>query len=163
MRRLEDENNNYRLWVSDYYGNATDSFSVHNGYHFSTVDRNNDEAPKCCPCAPSYGGGWWFYRYIVVSILIKFHKNKMKDHCTWDNIPTLIFSICSCFESNLNGEYHEDPEDNGYYHGIIWELWRGDYSLKSSRMMIRSKALHDMINMDPNNSMNNEVVRLDYL
>jgi hypothetical protein len=23
--------------------------------------RNNDEAPKCCPCAPAYGGGWWFY------------------------------------------------------------------------------------------------------
>ena len=77
MQRLEDENNNYRLWVSDYYGNATDSFSVHNGYHFSTVDRNNDEAPKCCPCAPSYGGGWWFYRYIDVFIVIEFHENKI--------------------------------------------------------------------------------------
>ena len=77
MQRLEDENNNYRLWVSDYYGNATDSFSVHNGYHFSTVDRNNDEAPKCCPCAPSYGGGWWFYRYIDVCIVIEFHENRI--------------------------------------------------------------------------------------
>ena len=26
-----------------------------------TLCRNNDEAPKCCPCAPAYGGGWWFY------------------------------------------------------------------------------------------------------
>jgi hypothetical protein len=26
-----------------------------------TLGRNNDEAPKCCPCAPAYGGGWWFY------------------------------------------------------------------------------------------------------
>ena len=46
----------------------------------------------------------------------------------------------SCFESNLNGEYHENPLDNDYYRGIIWELWRGDYSLKSSKMMIRSRA-----------------------
>ena len=44
---------------------------------------------------------------------------------------------CSCFESNLNGEYHSDPLDNDYYRGIIWELWRGDYSLKSARMMVR--------------------------
>ncbi len=47
--------------------------------------------------------------------------------------------ICSCFESNLNGEYHTDPTDNGYFRGIVWELWRGDYSLKSARMMIRQK------------------------
>ena len=38
----------------------------------------------------------------------------------------------------MNGEYHEDPEDNDYYRGIIWELWKGDYSLKSAKMMIQS-------------------------
>lgn len=64
----------------------------------------------------------------------------------------------SCFESNLNGEYQEDPEDNDYYHGIIWELWRGDYSLKSSKMMIRSKDFHDVANLDPQNNMENEVL-----
>ena len=51
-----------------------------------------------------------------------------------------FFFHYSCFESNLNGEYHENPLDNDYYRGIIWELWRGDYSLKSSKMMIRSRA-----------------------
>lgn len=56
------ESDNYRLSVFDYRGNASDSFSAHNGYLFSTVDRDNDEAPDCCPCAPAYGGGWWFYR-----------------------------------------------------------------------------------------------------
>ncbi|XP_042880412.1 uncharacterized protein LOC122258489 isoform X4 [Penaeus japonicus] len=55
------ESDNYRLSVFDYRGNASDSFSAHNGYLFSTVDRDNDEAPDCCPCAPAYGGGWWFY------------------------------------------------------------------------------------------------------
>ena len=37
----------------------------------------------------------------------------------------------------MNGEYFSDPEDNGYYRGIIWELWLGDYSLKETRMMVR--------------------------
>ena len=45
----------------------------------------------------------------------------------------------SCFESNLNGEYFSDPNENGYYRGIIWELWLGDYSLKGVKMMIRPK------------------------
>ena len=51
-----------------------------------------------------------------------------------DSTFTFYFS---CFESNLNGEYYTDPKANGYYRGIIWELWLGDYSLKSARMMIR--------------------------
>jgi len=104
--RVEGEDADYQLWVGGYSGNASDSLSAHNGFKFSTVDRNNDEAPKCCPCAPAYGGGWWFY---------------------------------SCFESNLNGEYFATPDDNGYYRGIIWELWLGDYSLKSVNMMVRPR------------------------
>ncbi|XP_042218498.1 uncharacterized protein LOC121863773 isoform X2 [Homarus americanus] len=102
--RIGAEMDNYRLNVFGYRGNASDSFSAHNGYLFSTYDRDNDEAPECCPCAPAYGGGWWFY---------------------------------SCFESNLNGDYHTDPKDNDYYRGIIWELWLGDYSLRATEMKIR--------------------------
>lgn len=102
--RIADEQDNYKLSVFGYQGNASDSFSAHNGYLFSTYDRDNDEAPECCPCAPAYGGGWWFY---------------------------------SCFESNLNGEYHVDPNDNDYYRGIIWELWLGDYSLRATEIKIR--------------------------
>jgi len=104
--RIDNEDDAYRIWIGGYSGNASDSLSAHNGYKFSTVDRNNDLAPKCCPCAPAYGGGWWFY---------------------------------SCFESNLNGEYFSNPQSNGYYRGIIWELWLGDYSLKETRMMIRRR------------------------
>ena len=94
-------------------GNASDSLSAHNGFAFSTVDRNNDQAPKCCPCAPAYGGGWWFYRSSD-----NYEENKRLNKCCF-----------SCFEANLNGEYFIDPKDNGYYRGIIWELWLGDYSL----------------------------------
>ena len=64
--RVEGESTNYRIWVGGYSGNASDSLSAHNGYQFSTMDKNNDQAPKCCPCAPAYGGGWWFYRYQAI-------------------------------------------------------------------------------------------------
>jgi len=114
--RVDGESVDYRLWVGGYSGNATDSLSNHNGYKFSTVDRNNDEAPQCCPCAPAYGGGWWFY---------------------------------SCFEANLNGEYFSDPLDNGYYRGIIWELWLGDYSLKSAKMMVRPRDWSGVVPVPP--------------
>ncbi|XP_065565465.1 angiopoietin-related protein 3-like [Artemia franciscana] len=60
--KVDSEEDQYRIWVGGYKGNATDSFSTHSGYAFSTWDRDNDEAPPCCPCAPAYGGGWWFYR-----------------------------------------------------------------------------------------------------
>ena len=46
----------------------------------------------------------------------------------------------------MNGEYHTNPTDNDYYRGIIWELWRGDYSLYSAKMMVRSKSFHDQVN-----------------
>ena len=52
-----------------------------------------------------------------------------------------IHSLFSCFESNLNGEYFGPGDDNGYYRGIIWELWLGDYSLKSVAMMVRPQDL----------------------
>jgi len=113
--RVEGEAMDYRVWVGGYSGNASDSLSAHNGYKFSTVDRNNDQAPKCCPCAPAYGGGWWFY---------------------------------SCFEANLNGEYFSVNTDNGYYRGIIWELWLGDNSLKSAQMMIRPVDFHVGFGLD---------------
>ena len=70
--RVDDEASDYQVWVGGYTGNASDSLSAHNGYKFSTVDRNNDEAPKCCPCAPAYGGGWWFYRWLELLILTPF-------------------------------------------------------------------------------------------
>jgi hypothetical protein len=39
----------------------------------------------------------------------------------------------------LNGEYHVNPTDNDYFRGLIWENWRGDYSLKRTKMMLRER------------------------
>lgn len=50
------------------------------------------------------------------------------------------FSILfSCIEANLNGVYRFNPLNNNYV-GIIWEKWLGDYSLKTTKMMIRPKV-----------------------
>lgn len=46
--------------------------------------------------------------------------------------------LSSCAESNLNGVYCDEPLGNNY-HGIFWEHWLGDYSLKASKMMVRPK------------------------
>lgn len=51
--RVDSEEDLYRLWVEGYQGNATDSLGSHNGYAFSTFDRDNDEAPVSCPLSLS--------------------------------------------------------------------------------------------------------------
>ncbi|XP_059608826.1 angiopoietin-related protein 7-like [Phlebotomus argentipes] len=43
-----------------------------------------------------------------------------------------------CGESNLNGKYFKDPRI-GKFTGILWEHWLGNYSLKSSKMLIRPR------------------------
>nr|XP_022919878.1 fibroleukin-like [Onthophagus taurus] len=58
--KVANEDDNYRLIISGYNGTASDSFSSHNNSKFSTFDMKNDDAPICCPCALSYGSGWWF-------------------------------------------------------------------------------------------------------
>lgn len=64
--------------------------------------------------------------YFVFVILILFN--------------TFFVFICSCSEANLNGIYHNTPLGHNYI-GIMWELWRGDYSLKKTRMMIRPRTM----------------------
>ena len=59
----------------------------------------------------------------------------------FQELPFHVIHFFSCFESNLNGEYFLVGEDNGYYRGIVWELWLGDYSLKSAMMMVRPKEI----------------------
>ena len=63
---VSNEANNYKLSLGEYFGNASDSLSSHNQSMFSTYDRKNDNSPDCCPCAKSYGGGWWFNRLVYL-------------------------------------------------------------------------------------------------
>lgn len=47
--------------------------------------------------------------------------------------------IFSCAESNLNGIYYAENPSSHQSTGILWEPWLGDYSLKSTVMMIRPR------------------------
>lgn len=62
---VSGEDQQFTLTVGGYSGNASDALSSHSGSGFSTYDRKNDLAPECCPCSVSYGGGWWFNRFVL--------------------------------------------------------------------------------------------------
>ncbi|KAJ8035664.1 Fibroleukin [Holothuria leucospilota] len=58
--RVNNENNNYRLELGSYTGNAgRDYMSNHRGRDFSTPDRDND-AYSYYHCAYYYDAGWWY-------------------------------------------------------------------------------------------------------
>jgi hypothetical protein len=146
--RVAAEDDFFRLAIGNYTGNATDALAAHHGRPFSTWDANHDTAPPCCPCAPAYSAGWWFYR--SEHHLAILHARRLKSPKRWsiDKVAPLL--LCnpvlnvevlagSCFEANLNGEYHTHPEENEYYRGIIWEGWRGDYSLRAATLMLRAE------------------------
>ena len=43
-----------------------------------------------------------------------------------------------CYQSNLNGIYHQSNDTDGKKTGIFWKEWKGDfYSLKRTEMKIR--------------------------
>ncbi|XP_077973081.1 microfibril-associated glycoprotein 4-like [Styela clava] len=50
---------NYRLTLSGYSGNASDSLKYHNKMSFSTKDRDNDPSTTR-HCATSCTGAWWY-------------------------------------------------------------------------------------------------------
>ncbi|XP_048395083.1 angiopoietin-related protein 1a [Stegostoma tigrinum] len=56
--RIEDEDDNYRLQVGSYQGNAGDSLIWHNGKQFTTLDRDRDSYSG--NCAHFHKGGWWY-------------------------------------------------------------------------------------------------------
>ncbi|PRD33754.1 UNVERIFIED_CONTAM: Techylectin-5A [Trichonephila clavipes] len=51
---IDDERAGYTLHISNYSGNAGNSMQYHDGYRFSTKDRNNNK------CARMLKGGWWY-------------------------------------------------------------------------------------------------------
>ncbi|KAL4227124.1 hypothetical protein ACF0H5_015097 [Mactra antiquata] len=55
---IGDEVSNYALSVGGYSGNIGDSLSYHNGYKFTTYDRDNDVYGG--NCAKRYHGAWWY-------------------------------------------------------------------------------------------------------
>ncbi|XP_069496186.1 fibrinogen-like protein 1 [Ambystoma mexicanum] len=114
--RVQNEQNNYRLLLGMYSGNAGDALSggSHveeqwsaslNGMQFCTPDKDHDRYVTG-NCAQENTCGWWFNR---------------------------------CHAANLNGVYHKKGNYSGAYdNGVTWSTWRGLwYSLKYTTMKIR--------------------------
>eukprot|EP00112_Aurelia_sp_Birch-Aquarium-sp1_P000185 Seg1014.3 transcript_id=Seg1014.3/GoldUCD/mRNA.D3Y31 product="Fibrinogen C domain-containing protein 1" protein_id=Seg1014.3/GoldUCD/D3Y31 len=57
---IEHERKLYELHASAYSGTAGDSFLHHNGYKFSTKDRDND-GYRNLHCSQIYKGAWWYF------------------------------------------------------------------------------------------------------
>lgn len=57
--RLEPEDQNYRLRIGNYSGNAGDSMRDHNGKAFTTMDSDNDDF-DFGNCAQMNKGAWWY-------------------------------------------------------------------------------------------------------
>ncbi|OWF44561.1 ryncolin-2-like [Mizuhopecten yessoensis] len=56
---LSSESNGYRLSVSGFSGNVTDSMAYNNGQRFTTKDRDQDMRPSA-NCANVFRGSWWY-------------------------------------------------------------------------------------------------------
>ncbi|PRD32339.1 UNVERIFIED_CONTAM: sca [Trichonephila clavipes] len=67
MFQVLAEEDNYRLVLAGYHGNASDAMNYHNGMAFSTPDRDNDES-KATHCADFYHSGWWYNHCQYVNI-----------------------------------------------------------------------------------------------
>ncbi|XP_043202029.1 techylectin-5A-like [Amphibalanus amphitrite] len=57
--RVSSEADGYRLAVGNYSGDAGDALKRHNGYRFSTKDRDND-VHSAGSCATRHRGAWWY-------------------------------------------------------------------------------------------------------
>jgi Fibrinogen beta and gamma chains, C-terminal globular domain len=78
-----NETTNYRMYVSGYSGNATDSFTYQSGMIFTTKDRDNDLWGN--NCAVYEGGGFWYKDCAMANVAAEIGTGN--DFC-WHNLPT---------------------------------------------------------------------------
>ena len=57
---VTNEATNYTLFVGFYSGDAYDRLTAHNGFAFTTKDRDNDKQ-KSSNCAVNCKGAWWYH------------------------------------------------------------------------------------------------------
>ncbi|KAK0045135.1 BpsFReDn10 [Biomphalaria pfeifferi] len=92
--KVSSENDNYRLLVAGYKGNATDALRYSNTMAFSTMDRDNDDSAS--HCAEYNGGGWWYSQCHVsnlngpFSVGMVWYNTEGKD---WIQLKSTIMMI----------------------------------------------------------------------
>ncbi|KAL4227122.1 hypothetical protein ACF0H5_015095 [Mactra antiquata] len=78
---IGDETTNYVLSVGTYSGDIGDSLSYHNGYQFSTYDRDNDVYGTSC--AQLYHGAWWYNHCHYVNLNGDYGNNAFGMGLNW--------------------------------------------------------------------------------
>ncbi|XP_077142225.1 tenascin-X isoform X3 [Ranitomeya variabilis] len=89
--RVEAENENFRLRLGQYRGDAGDSMSYHNNMIFSTYDR--DTQRRILPCAMSYRGAWWYRNCHYANLNGLYNNNKDHQGINWKTWKGFEFSI----------------------------------------------------------------------
>uniref|UniRef100_A0A674JLG8 Tenascin N n=1 Tax=Terrapene triunguis TaxID=2587831 RepID=A0A674JLG8_9SAUR len=81
----------YRLSVGNYQGTAGDALTYHNGWKFTTWDRDNDVALS--NCARSHHGAWWYKNCHLANLNGKYGENKHSEGINWAPWKGHLFSI----------------------------------------------------------------------
>lgn len=79
--KVASEEDNYRLSIGSYAGNASNAMEYHGQMGFSTRDRDNDASST--HCAVYYSSGWWYNHCQYVNINGKYNIG-----LTWYNIES---------------------------------------------------------------------------
>uniref|UniRef100_A0A8C0H150 Tenascin N n=1 Tax=Chelonoidis abingdonii TaxID=106734 RepID=A0A8C0H150_CHEAB len=81
----------YRLSVGNYQGTVGDALTYHNGWKFTTWDRDNDVALS--NCARSHRGAWWYKNCHLANLNGKYGENKHSEGVNWAPWKGHLFSI----------------------------------------------------------------------
>ncbi|KFW97395.1 Tenascin-N, partial [Phalacrocorax carbo] len=81
----------YRLSVGNYRGNAGDAMTYHNGWKFTTWDRDNDVSLS--NCALTHHGAWWYKNCHLANLNGKYGETKHSEGVNWEPWKGHEFSI----------------------------------------------------------------------
>ncbi|XP_057584968.1 tenascin-N isoform X2 [Hippopotamus amphibius kiboko] len=81
----------YRLTVGKYTGTAGDALTYHNGWKFTTFDRDNDIALS--NCALTHHGGWWYKNCHLANPNGRYGETKHSEGVNWEPWKGHEFSI----------------------------------------------------------------------
>ncbi|XP_036090496.1 tenascin-N [Rousettus aegyptiacus] len=81
----------YRLAVGKYRGTAGDALTYHNGWKFTTFDRDNDIALS--NCALTHHGGWWYKNCHLANPNGRYGETKHSEGVNWEPWKGHEFSI----------------------------------------------------------------------
>ncbi|XP_033007148.1 tenascin-N [Lacerta agilis] len=81
----------YKLSVGKYRGTAGDAMTYHNGWKFTTWDRDSDIALS--NCAITHHGGWWYKNCHLANLNGKYGEDKHSEGINWEPWKGHLFSI----------------------------------------------------------------------